>query len=89
MGRLKVRVTPRASKDEVIGWRDGILAIRLTAPPVGGAANRACIDLLAQLLGVKRSQVSLVSGEKRRDKLFEIEGLDEAEIRARSVRESS
>ncbi|HOK55379.1 MAG TPA: DUF167 family protein, partial [Armatimonadota bacterium] len=39
MSRLKVRVTPRGSKEEVIGWRDDVLAVKLTAPPVEGAAN--------------------------------------------------
>ncbi|HOM71987.1 MAG TPA: DUF167 domain-containing protein [Armatimonadota bacterium] len=83
MSRLKVRVTPRGSKEEVIGWRDDVLAVKLTAPPVEGAANKACVDFLAKVLGVKRSQVTLVSGEKSRDKAFEIEGLDEEEIRKR------
>jgi uncharacterized protein (TIGR00251 family) len=83
MGRLKVRVTPRGSKEEVIGWRDGLLAIKLTAPPVEGAANRACIDFLAKVFHVKRSAVSLVSGERSRDKTFEIQGLDEEAILAR------
>lgn len=83
MGRLKVRVTPRGSKEEVIGWREDALAIKLTAPPVEGAANKACVDFLAKVLGVKRSQVSLISGDKSRDKTFEIDGLSEAEIKAR------
>lgn len=83
MGRIKVRVTPRGSKEEVIGWRNDALAIKLTAPPVEGAANKACIDFLAKVFGVKRSQVSLVSGDKSRDKVFEIDGLDDSELRTR------
>ena len=83
MARLKVRVTPRGSKEEVIGWKDGVLAIKLTAPPVEGAANKACIDFLAKTLNVKRSQITLVSGEKSREKTFEIEGLDDGEIASR------
>lgn len=85
MAKLKVRVTPRGSKEEVIGWREDLLAIKLTAPPVEGAANKACVDFLAKVLGVKRAQVRLVSGEKSREKTFEIDGLDEAEIRARTT----
>ncbi len=81
--RLKVRVTPRGSTEEVIGWKGDALAVKLTAPPVEGAANKACVDFLAKTLGVKRSQVSLVSGEKSRDKTFEIDGLSEEELRAR------
>jgi uncharacterized protein (TIGR00251 family) len=83
MAKLRVRVTPRGSKEEVIGWREDVLAVKLTAPPVEGAANKACVDFLAKVLGVKRSQVALVSGEKSRDKTFEIDGLDESEIRQR------
>ncbi|MEN6520688.1 MAG: DUF167 domain-containing protein [Armatimonadota bacterium] len=82
MARLKVRVTPRGSKEMVIGWREDTLVVKLTAPPVEGAANRACVEFLAKSLGVKRSQVTLVSGEKSRDKLFEIDGLDETEIKS-------
>lgn len=83
MTRLKVRVTPRGSKETVIGWREDTLVVKLTAPPVEGAANRACVDFLAKTLGVKRSQVNLISGEKSRDKVFEIDGLDETAIKAR------
>ncbi len=84
MARLRVRVTPRGSKEEIIGWREGILAIKLTAPPVEGAANKACISFLAKTLGVKQSQISLTAGEKSREKTFEIDGLSEAEIKAKT-----
>ncbi|MFN3651181.1 MAG: DUF167 domain-containing protein [Armatimonadota bacterium] len=80
---LRVRVQPRASKSEVVGWREGVLAIRLTAPPVEGAANRACRDFLADVLGVKRADVELIGGEKSRDKRFRITGLDAEGLQAR------
>lgn len=87
---LRVRVQPRASRSEVVGWRADasggelpVLAIRLTAPPVDGAANRACRDFLADALGVKRAQVTLVAGEKAREKRFRIDGLTAEEARAR------
>lgn len=80
---LRVRVQPRAAKSEVLGWRDGALAVRLTAAPVEGAANRACGQLLASTLGVRRSHVTLATGEKSRDKAWRIEGLTETEIAAR------
>jgi uncharacterized protein len=82
MAELKVRVQPRASRSEVTGWRDGVLHVRLTAPPVEGAANAACREFLAQFLGVKRSQVELVAGEKAREKRFRVSGLTDAEIDA-------
>lgn len=83
MGELKVHVQPRASKNEAVGWREGALAVRLTAPPVDGAANKACRDFLADLLGVRRGDVELVSGEKSREKRFRIEGVAEGDLKER------
>lgn len=80
---LRVHVQPRASKSELVGWREGSLAVRLTAPPVEGAANKACRDFLAEALGVRRADVELVSGDKSREKRFRVHGLDEAELRRR------
>ena len=78
--RLRVRLQPRASRNEVVGWQEGVLRVRLTAPPVEGAANKALTDFIAEVLGVKRAQVRLVSGQKSRDKVLEIEGLTEEEL---------
>ena len=83
---LRVHVQPRASRSEVVGWREGTLAVRLTAPPVEGAANRACREFLADALGVRRADVELVSGEKSREKRFRIQGLTEAALRERVAR---
>jgi uncharacterized protein (TIGR00251 family) len=80
---LRVHVQPRASRNEVVGWREGALAVRLTAPPVEGAANTACRDFLARALGVRRGDVELVSGEKSREKRFRIADLTEEELRER------
>ena len=80
MSRLRVRVTPRSSKNEVIGWKDNALAIKITSPPVEGAANRTCIEFLSKLLGISKSQITLVSGDKSRNKTFEIESMDESEM---------
>lgn len=80
---LKVRVNPRSSRNQVTGWKDGVLSIKLTAPPVEGAANKACIDFLADVLGVKRGSITLVSGATGRDKVFQIEGLSERDVNDR------
>jgi hypothetical protein len=80
---LHVHVQPRASRNEIVGWREGALAVRLTAPPVEGAANKACRDFLAQSLGVKRADVELLSGEKSREKRFRITGLTDEALRER------
>ena len=80
--RLYVRVQPRASRDELAGIAGDRLKIRLSAPPVEGAANAACRDFLAALLGVSRSAVRLVAGDKAREKTFEVAG-DAAALEAR------
>ena len=65
---LPIRLQPRASKNEICGWQEGRLKIRLNAPPVEGAANDALLKFTAQLLGIRRAQVKLESGEKSRSK---------------------
>ena len=81
MGRIQVRVQPRARKDEVASERNGRLVVRITAPPVDGKANAALRKLLAKRLGVPASAVTVVRGEASRDKLVEVEGLDDAVLR--------
>ena len=62
---LRLRVTPRAATSTVVGWRaDGALGVRVTAPPVEGAGNRAVEALLAEALGLPRSAVSVARGEQ-------------------------
>jgi uncharacterized protein len=76
---LRVRVTPRARRDAIGPATDGVLAVRLAAPPVEGAANKALIALLAGALGVAKSAVRLESGERARHKKVRIVGLSAAE----------
>jgi len=83
---LVVRVQPRASRNEVVGWQEEALRIRLTAPPVEGAANAACRDFLAKSLGLPRRQVTLIGGERSRMKRFLIAGLTPAGLKARITR---
>lgn len=85
--RLAVQVQPRASRDEVLGWRDGVLRVRVTAPPVDGRANAAVVALIAGALGVKPSAVRLERGQTGRDKLLSVAGLTDDEVRVR-LRES-
>lgn len=81
--RLSVRLSPRASREGVAGVREGVLQVRVTAPPVDGAANEALVRLLAKRLRVGRSAVRIVAGETSRSKVVEIEGLSDAEVWAR------
>ena len=80
---LKVHVQPRASRNEIVGWRGGVLRIRLSAPPVEGAANKACRSFLAKTLGLKRADLEMVSGGKSREKHFRIAGLGEEDLHRR------
>ncbi len=80
---LPVRVVPRASRSALAGVREGVLVVRLTAPPVEGAANRALVKLLAKTLGVAKGRVRVVSGEKSRNKRVLVEGLAADQVRRR------
>ncbi len=78
-----VRVIPGASKNEVAGIQDCALKVKLTAPPVEGKANRACIDYLAGLLGLRRSSLAITSGEKSRKKTLTVAGIGRGDLEAR------
>lgn len=73
---IEVSLTPRASRDEITGLADGVLRVRVTAPPVGGKANAAMRKLLAKRLGVAPSRVRIERGEKARRKVVSVEGAD-------------
>lgn len=75
---LNVRVIPRARKSAIAGMRGDAWLVRLQAPPVEGAANDELIGMLARVLGVPRRDVTLVSGERSRDKRVRIASLDKA-----------
>ncbi len=77
---IEVRLRPRGSRDELLGMRDGVLQARVTAPPVDGKANRALCRLIAKRVGVAPSKVSVVRGEKSRDKLVRVGGIDAATL---------
>ena len=70
--RIDVRVQPRASSNDIVGYRDGVLRVRLQAPPVDGAANDALVRFLADEFGVSRRQVRIVSGFGSRNKIIEV-----------------
>ena len=77
---FSVRVVPRASKEGVAGFEGGVLRIRLNAPPVEGKANEALTRFLAKALGVSRGSVTLVSGEKGRNKIIRIDGMTQEAV---------
>lgn len=78
---LPVRVTPRASKTEILDVVGGRLRIRLQAPPVEGAANKALEEFLAKVFSVPKSSVSVERGGTGREKMLRIAGLSEEAAR--------
>lgn len=78
-----VRLQPRASRNAIVGEMGDALKIALTAPPVEGKANQACIEFLANLLKVPRSSVTIASGESSRNKVIRIAGLRASDVEQR------
>ena len=81
--RISVHVQPRASRNAVVGWKDGALKVALTAPPVDGAANAALVELLAAELGLKKREIAVVAGTASRRKTVELNAADEAALQER------
>ena len=75
-----IQVIPHASRAEIAGVQEGAFKVKVTAPPVEGAANEACIKLLARELGLKKSQMEISSGAKSRKKTVLIKDISKAEL---------
>lgn len=83
---LAVRVTPRASKDEIVEiLSDGTVKVHLTAPPVEGKANEALIKFMAKVLDVAPSRLDVVAGASGRDKLISVVDMDTTELHKKIV----
>jgi len=80
---FSIKVHPRAKKNGITGEVGDALKVALTAPPVEGKANEACIDFFAELLEVPRSSVTIGAGETSRNKVIRVVGLPAAEIEKR------
>ena len=81
--RLRLRVQPRASRNEVVGLHGDAIRVRLTAPPVDGAANEALVRFLADRLAVGRRALTLVAGQSGRSKIVEVAGVSPEEAARR------
>ena len=77
---IGIYVQPRASKTEVSGMHDGLIRIRLAAPPVDGAANAALVAFIAERLDIAKSRVRVISGLASRRKVVRVEGMTEATV---------
>jgi uncharacterized protein (TIGR00251 family) len=78
-----VKVHPRAKKNAITGQAGDALKVALTAPPVDGKANAACIEFFAKLLNVPRSSVTIAAGQTSRNKVIRVAGLTAQQIRDR------
>ena len=81
-----IKVHPRAKKNAISGEAADALKLSLTAPPIDGRANEACIEFFANLLDVPRSSVTIASGETSRRKVIRVAGLSADEVRRRLIR---
>ena len=81
---LTLRITPRARKTEFAGvLEDGILRVRVAAPPVEGKANAALLTFLAKVLGVRKSRIEIIAGERGLDKIVSVLDLSAEEVQSR------
>jgi uncharacterized protein len=78
-----VKVQPRARRNAIVGELGDALKIALTAPPVDGKANEACVEFFADSLQVSRSSISIVSGQTSRNKVIRVTGITAADVRKR------
>lgn len=86
---LAIRVQPGARHNAVSGWTGDTVNLRVTAPPLEGAANILCLALLSELLNLPRSHVTLVKGARSRNKVLRILGLNQEQVYVRLGRPSS
>jgi len=84
-----VKVHPRAKKDAITGEVGDALKLSLTAPPVEGRANEACIEFLAKFLKVPRSSITIAAGESGRRKVIRVSGISAAQVREKLLAVSS
>ncbi|MGA2193008.1 MAG: DUF167 domain-containing protein [Nitrospirota bacterium] len=75
-----VRVLPRSSRNEIVGTSGGILKIKLTAPPVEGAANDALVKFLSEKLGVSKSRIAILAGQTGRSKTVSVSGIKKEDL---------
>ncbi|HEY78874.1 MAG TPA: YggU family protein [Dehalococcoidia bacterium] len=78
--RIPVRVQPGAVRNEVVGFADGVLQVRIAAPPVKGKANRELVAFLSHVLRVSKSRVAILRGHTAKNKIVAVNDLSQEEI---------
>ena len=79
-GDIRVRVQPRGRRTEIVGEREGVLLVRVSAAPVEGKANEALCRMIARSLGIARGRVAIVRGAGSREKLVRVQGFCHEEL---------
>jgi len=80
IAKISLRVYPNASRNEVTGFTDEVLRVKVSAPPIKGKANKELIAFLSRLLGVGRGSVNIIKGHTTRNKVVAIDGLSREEV---------
>ena len=83
--RIVVRVQPNASRNEVIGFKDDVLRMRIAAPPVKDKANQELIEFLSEILGIRKSNLAIAKGATGKKKVISITGLTKTQIIERAT----
>jgi len=77
---ISLRVYPNSSRNEVVGFTEGVLRVRVSAPPVRGKANKELITLLSRILGVNKGSIDIIKGHTSRNKVVVVDGLSQEEV---------
>ena len=78
--RISLHVYPNAPRNEIVGFTDGVLGVKVAAPPVKGQANRELVAFLSRLLGVSKGSLAILKGHTSRNKLIAVSGFSQEEV---------
>jgi uncharacterized protein len=79
-GRLAVKITPNAGRNEITGFKEGIWQVKINAPPEKGKANKELVDFLSIRLGVRKATILIIKGQTSRNKVIAVETLSSEQI---------
>jgi uncharacterized protein len=74
--KINVRLQPKSSVNQVVGYANDVLKVKVTTPPANNKANEACVKVLSSFFKIPKSSISLISGGKNKDKVFDLQGLE-------------
>lgn len=77
---LEIKVVPKSSRNDILGWKDGLLRVCVTAPPDKGKANKSVVVLLAKILNMPKNNIHILRGKTSHRKVIELVGVDSIEV---------